>query len=175
MSGFCIHCGNHLSLNSAFCDACGHAVLPPEQAGKTASPHAKEHTQSQEKITKRNPLLAAAAVAAVLITLALGGLLWPMGIDSGNAAAGRSEERDALTMLMGRWASTQASSVAQFEFTPETITTLGHTFAASYAPASDGISVSVGNPPHELAKLIVVTPNEIQLKGAATVTLYRIH
>jgi hypothetical protein len=119
-------------------------------------------------------LLAGAAIVALLIVIVLGALLWPLGNNSGHAAAVKPEADKALTTIMGRWGSTPDSTVALFEFRPDTMTTSGHTFPVQYTRIGESISVEAGDPPRELARLVVVTPKEIRLEGAATVTLYRV-
>lgn len=173
MSGFCTQCGTLLPPEAVFCDVCGRAILPPEQTERSAS--AEGNAQPREKISKRSPLLAAAAILALLVVATLGGLLWPSGENSGHAAAVKPEADKALTTIMGRWGSTPDSAVALFEFRPDTMSTSGHTFPVHYARIGESISVAAGDPPHELARLVVVSPKEIRLEGAATVTLYRVH
>lgn len=173
MSGFCTQCGSLLPPHAVFCDACGHAVLTSEQAGKSASRDSGGSAHAQEKTSKRS-LLAAAAILGLLGVVALSGLLWPMGDNNGYATALRTKEDKVLTAIMGGWGSAPDSAVALFEFRPETMTTSGHTFPVRYARVGDSISVEGGDPPRELAKLFVVTPKEIRLEGAATVTLYRV-
>lgn len=71
MAGFCRHCGNSLSADVAFCDACGQAV-----AGK----HAPSPTVTASTTTKRTPsrALVLGGVSALLLLLIGGAALFLM-------------------------------------------------------------------------------------------------